>query len=121
MTTELMTMGISTVLGFGLKYLAQSQANTYELLKGDRESRIEASKRGGVWIRRFIVLVMMSIFAFIIIGPAFIPDLHTVVVDEGWLWTTTTEIKGIMYDATTKEILLAIIGYYFGVSSASKT
>jgi len=120
MTTELLTMGVSTVLGFGLKYLAQSQQNTYELLKGDRESREEAAKRGGVWIRRFIVLVMMSMFAFIVVAPAFIPGLNTVIVNEGWLFTTTTEIKGIMYDATTKEILLAIIGYYFGTSAASK-
>lgn len=120
MTTELLTMGASTVLGFGLKYLAQSQAHTYELLKGDRESRIEASARGGVWIRRFIVLVMMVIFTFIVIAPAFIPGLNTVIVNQGWLWTTTTEIKGIMYDETTKEILLAIIGYYFGTSAASK-
>lgn len=120
MTTELLTMGVSTVLGFGLKYLAQSQQNTYTLLKGDRESREEASKRGGVWIRRFIVLVMMSIFSFIIIAPAFIDDLNTVIVNQGWFFTSTTEIKGIIYDDTTRQILLAIIGYYFGTSSASR-
>ena len=120
MSMELLTMGGSAILGWVLKYLANSQENTYKLLKHDEESRQAASARGGVWIRRFIVLVMMSLFAFIIVGPAFIPGLNTVLVDQGWLWTSTIEIKGIMYDATTREILLAIIGYYFGTSAASK-
>jgi hypothetical protein len=120
MSLELLTMGGSAIVGWLLKYLANQQENTYKLLKHDEESREAASARGGVWVRRFIVLVMMSLFAFIIAGPAFFPDLHTVIVNEGWLFTTTTEIKGIMYDATTREILLAIIGFYFGNSSASK-
>ena len=120
MSLELLTMGGSAIIGWLLKYLANQQENTYKLLQQDEKSREAASARGGVWVRRFIVLVMMSLFAFIIAGPAFLPDLNTVLVSEGWLFTTTTEIKGIMYDVTTREILLAIIGYYFGVSSASK-
>lgn len=117
---ELLTMGGSAILGWLLKYLANQQENTYKLLQQDEKSREAAASRNGVWVRRFIVLIMMSLFAFIIAGPAFLPGLNTVVVNEGWLWTTTTEIKGIMYDATTREILLAIIGYYFGSASASK-
>ena len=120
MSMELLTMGGSAILGWVLKYFSNQQENTYRLLKQDEESREAASKRGGVWVRRFIVVVMMSVFTFIVIGPAFIPELNTVIVNEGWLWTTTTEIKGIMYDDATREILLAIIGYYFGTSAASK-
>jgi hypothetical protein len=121
MNLELITMGVSTISGFVLKYMANSQENTYKLLKKDEESRNAASKRStGVWVRRFIVLVMMSIFSFIIIAPAFIDDLNTVIVNQGWFFTSTTEIKGIIYDDTTRQILLAIIGYYFGTSSASK-
>lgn len=120
MSMELLTMGGSAILGWLLKYLSNQQENTFRLLKQDEESRQAASARGGVWIRRFIVLVMMSLFAFIIVGPAFIPGLNTVLVDQGWLWTSTIEIKGIMYDETTRQIMLAIIGYYFGVSSATK-
>lgn len=121
MTAELLTMGVSTVLGFVLKYLSNQQQDTYTLLKADRESRAEASTRSdGVWVRRFIVLIMMFVFAFIVVGPAFVPGLQTIIVEQGWLFTTTTEVKGIMYDATTKEILLSIIGYYFGTSAASR-
>lgn len=120
MPTDLIIMGVSTLSGFFLKYLANQQENTYRLLSKRDDSSDRASSRGGVWIRRFIVVVMMSIFTFIIIAPAFIPELKTVIVDKGWLFTTTTEINGIMYDETTRQILVAIIGYYFGHSSASK-
>lgn len=120
MSVELMTMGGSALLGWLLKYLSNQQENTFKLLKQDEESREAASKRGGVWVRRFIVLVMMFIFTFIVVAPAFIPGLNTVIVNEGWFFTTTTEIKGIVYDQTIREILLAIIGYYFGTSAATK-
>lgn len=120
MSVELLTMGGSAILGWLLKYMSNQQENTFKLLQKDEESRQAASQRGGVWIRRFIVVVMMALFAFIIIAPAFIPGLNTVVVDKGWLWTSTIEVKGIMYDETTRQIMLAIIGYYFGTSSASR-
>lgn len=120
MSMELLTMGGSALLGWALKYLSNQQENTYRLLKADEDSRRAASSRGGVWVRRFIVLVMMCIFTFIVVAPAFIDDLYTVIVNEGWLFTTTTEVKGIMYDETTRQILLSIIGYYFGTSAASK-
>jgi len=73
----------------------------------------------GVWVRRFIVLVMMLLLVFIIVAPAFL-DVNTVLVDEGWFFNTTTEIKGIMYDATTRTILTSIIGFYFGTSAGSR-
>lgn len=120
MSMELMTMGGSALLGWLLKYLANQQENTYKLLQQAEDSREAAASRGGVWVRRFIVLVMMSIFTFIVVAPAFIPGLNTIIVNEGWFFTTTTEIKGILYDDTIREILLAIIGYYFGSSAASR-
>ena len=117
---ELLTMGASTLGGFALKYMANSQANTAFLLGKDIESRQEArGDMNGVWVRRFIVLVMMSLLAYIVVAPSLI-DANAVIVDKGWLFTTTTEVKGIMYDDTIRMILTSIIGFYFGTSAASK-
>ena len=122
MSSELLTMGVSTLGGFALKYMS-TQAHyrhqqMLDLMKAqERADKVDGGQ--GKYVRRFIVLVMMSLFAFIIIGPAFL-DINTILVDEGWLWTTTTEIKGIIYDNTIREILVAIIGFYFGTSAAGK-
>ena len=39
---------------------------------------------------------------------------------EGGTETVVTQITGGMYDGTTRTSILAIIGYYFGQSSASR-
>ena len=122
MTTELITMGVSTLGGFALKYMSTQAYYRHQQmmdLMGAQERADKVEGGQGKYVRRFIVLVMMSLFAFIIIGPAFL-DINTILVDEGWLWTTTTEIKGIIYDNTIREILVAIIGFYFGTSAASR-
>ena len=122
MSSELLTMGVSTLGGFALKYMS-TQAHyrhqqMLDLMKAqERADKVDGGQ--GKYVRRFIVLVMMSLLAFIVIGPAFL-DINTVLVSEGWLWTTTTEIKGIIYDNTIREILVAIIGFYFGTSAAGK-
>ena len=122
MSSELLTMGVSTLGGFALKYMS-TQAHyrhqqMLDLMKAqERADKVDGGQ--GKYVRRFIVLVMMSLLAFIVIGPAFL-DINTVLVSEGWLWTTTTEIKGIIYDNTIREILVAIIGFYFGTSAAAR-
>jgi len=119
---ELMTMGVSTIGGFALKYMATQARYRHEQfldLMGSQERANKVDNGQGVYVRRFIVIVMMALLAFIVVAPAFM-DVNTVLVDEGWLFTTTTEIKGIMYDGTIRHILVAIIGFYFGTSAASK-
>ena len=120
--TELITMGVSTLGGFALKYWAQQAEHRHEQFMNLMSSQERADKVDGgqgKYVRRFIVLVMMSLLAFIVIAPAFM-DVNTVLVDKGWFFTTTTEIKGIIYDDTIRQILVSIIGFYFGTSAASK-
>ena len=120
LSPDLITMGASTVVGFILKFIANSQANTAMLLSKDIEARKEAREdKNGVWVRRFIVLVMMSLLIFIVVAPSLM-DANAVIVNEGWIFTTTTEVKGILYDDTIRQILVSIIGFYFGTSAASK-
>lgn len=119
---ELITMGASAVGGFALKYMATQAQNRHEQfmdLMGsqDRANLVDGGE--GKYVRRFIVLVMMSLLAYIVVAPSLM-DANAVLVHQGWFFTTTTEIKGIVYDDTIKQILVAIIGFYFGTSAASK-
>lgn len=122
MSIELITMGVSTLGGFALKYLATQAQYRHEQFRDLMKAQDRAEKADGgqgKYVRRFIVLVMMSLLVFIVAGPAFL-DINTILVNEGWFWTTTTEIKGIIYDNTIREILVAIIGFYFGTSAATR-
>ncbi len=119
---ELITMGASAIGGFALKYMATQAQNRHEQFLDLIQSQERADKVDGgegKYVRRFIVLVMMSLLAYIVIAPSLI-DTQAVIVTEGWFSTSTTEIKGIIYDDTIKQILVAIIGFYFGTSAASK-
>jgi len=123
MPIELLTMGASAIGGFALKYMATQAHNRHEQfmdLMGsqDRANKVDGGE--GKYVRRFIVLIMMALLTFIVVAPAFMPGVNTVIVDEGWFFTTTTEVKGIIYDNTIRQILVAIIGFYFGTSAASK-
>lgn len=123
MPVELLTMGVSTIGGFALKYMATQAQYRHEQfldLMGSQERANKVDGGEGKYVRRFIVLVMMMLLTFIVVAPAFMPGVNTVIVDEGWFFTTTTEVKGILYDNTIRQILVAIIGFYFGTSAASK-
>lgn len=120
---ELITMGVSTLGGFALKYMANQAEYRHQQMRDlmGAQKRAEGVDGGqGKYVRRFIVLVMMSLLAFIVVAPAYLPDVNAVIVDKGWFWTTTTEIHGIVYDNTIKQILISIIGFYFGTSAASR-
>ncbi len=116
---ELLSMGVSTLGGFYLKNSAQNSERLHEERMQNSQSRKEAENRSGVWIRRFIVLVMMSLLMFIVIAPAFL-DVNAVIIEEGWFGSKQLEVKGIIYDDTIRLIIVSIIGYYFGTSSAER-
>jgi len=122
-SVELITMGASAVGGFALKYMATQAENRHRQMMdmmGSKEQANNVDDGQGKYVRRFIVLTMMSLLVFIVAAPAFVPGLNTVIVEPGWFYTSTIEIKGIVYDDTIKQILLSIIGFYFGSSAASK-
>ena len=116
---ELISMGVSTLGGFYLKYSAQNAERLHEERMQNSNSRKEAENRSGVWIRRFIVLVMMSLLMFIVIAPAFL-DVNTILIEDTWFGTKQIVVDGIIYDDTIRLIIVSIIGYYFGTSSASR-
>jgi len=122
MPIELLSMGGSALLGFVFKFMANAQQDRHDQMMAISNATREArADENGVWPRRFIVFVMMSLLSFIVVAPALLEGVNTVVVDQGWFFTTTTEIKGIVYDETIKSILISIIGFYFGGAAANRT
>ncbi len=121
MPIELLSMGGSALFGFAFKYMANSQQDRHDQMMAiSQATKAARDDENGVWTRRFIVVVMMFLLSFIVTAPALLEGVNTVVVDQGWFFTTTTEIKGIVYDETIKSILISIIGFYFGGAAANR-
>lgn len=118
---EVLSMAFSAFGGFYLKHKAHNAERLHEeRLAYTNSVKAARSDKSGVIVRRFIVVVMMGILAFIVVAPAFL-DVNTVIVKDGWLWgTNVVEVKGIMYDETIRMILTSIIGFYFGTSAANR-
>lgn len=137
MPLELISMGLSAGLGFIFKLVATNQAAKrdqwdYMMKKGEADESSRNSARqmqnpAAAYIRRFIVITMMSILAFIVVAPAIDPTLTTNIITEienpsflgfgGGKQIVIAMVSGIMYDETIRSILASIIGYYFGTST----
>lgn len=133
MVTEIASLGGSAVLGFVFKFISNMQDDSHKakmaMLGAVEQSKKDASERGGAWIRRFIVVVMMSILAITAVGIGATPtNIVTTSPETSILWglfsidgvTRVTEIIGGMYDETIRLSILSIIGYYFGTSTAER-
>jgi len=130
-------MGASALMGFLFKLISanqQAKRDQFEMMmqkeKFAEESRQAARQMqnpAAAYIRRFIVITMMSILAFIVVAPAIDPTLTTNIVteydDPGFLGfgggkkMVIAMVSGVMYDETIRSILASIIGYYFGTST----
>ena len=83
----------------------------------------------GKWVRRFIVLVMMSILFIIATGIGAEPtNILSTVEQPSYLFglfgggteQVVTAVQGGLYDGTMRQSILAIIGYYFGNASGQR-
>lgn len=133
---ELATMGGSALLGFIFKMMANSQADKAEqnrmlLQKAgiENSNANEAGKRAGVWMQRFTVLVLISLFAYISIGT---PDGMTNIIQTneptsllfGLLQfdnpDTIRQVSGMLYTETLQLSVLNILSYLFGSQVAER-
>lgn len=137
MPLELISMGASALMGFLFKLISANQRakrEQFEMLmqkekfaEESRQSARNMQNPAAAYIRRFIVITMMSILAFIVVAPAIDPTLTTNIVteydDPGFLGfgggkrMMIAMVSGVMYDETIRSILASIIGYYFGTST----
>lgn len=140
LTAELITTLGGSVAGFVMKLLAiRSQQNNDLMMKAlDRdkvamEATNAAAQRvsvsAGRFVRRAIVLAILFAVVFI---PLLAPMMGLPVVVEGEeggtsvLWGLIseapqkifTEINGVLLIPELRQVLLAIVGFYFGTASA---
>lgn len=132
---SLFAMGGSALFGFIFKLIANHQENKakqQELLiagvKASDESMDKAAKRAGIWMQRFVVLVMISLFAYLVSGAGEPTNIVETIKGQSFLWglwetkpeTVITAVNGAILDDTTRTAVLSIISFLFGVDSASK-
>jgi hypothetical protein len=139
--TELISMIGGGFVGFLFKYLAQRSQDQKEiferLIKANQittENQDKAAKRvpldTGRAVRQIIVLtVLFGAFAAPFILPFFgIPTFIEVDVKNpeglfGLIPETTrkafVEINGFIWSSENRQILLSIVGFYFGTSAAT--
>ena len=132
---ELITMGASASLGFIFKMWSNAQQDKaderkYLLDKSEQTNtnQNDASKRGGVWMQRFTVLVLISLFAYISVGAGHPTNIITNVSDTEMLWgifswsnkPIVQTVDGMLYTNTLSLSILAIISYLFGSDTGTR-
>jgi hypothetical protein len=141
MPTELISMLVGSTVGFLFRYLAEKRQAEKELfervLTANRvttENQDKAAKRVpldvGKSVRQLIVLTVLfsTLFAPFILPffgiPTFVEvDAQTPEGFFGVVSSTTkkyfVEIQGFLYTSENRQILVAIVGFYFGSAAAS--
>lgn len=138
MTSEFLSLVGGSLVGFMFKSLAEKRQNEQErfnrmvgALGASDDSHNKAVKRVGLdagkWIRRFIVLCVLfgTILAPFILPFFGIPTVVEVVEKENAFFDifglfgtneiiTYETIKGYLYTQENRQILVTIVGFYFG-------
>jgi len=142
LTPEFLTMVASGLVGFVFRTLAEKRAyeqerfdRMLEALKATDSSMNQAVERvsvdAGKIVRRVIVL---SVLFGTILAPFVLPFFNIPVIvenqvtSESWLWglfgsSTSTiyhQLYGFLFTQESRQILLTIVGFYFGNAAAAK-
>ena len=134
MTSELISLFLGTGVGAITKVIGLFVSSSIELNKQKLEANVatqqladeshdKASKRGGEWVRRLIVMVCLF---GVVVAPflmAFMSQGVTVSEQKSLLfftWETWKTLEGFVILPEIRTTLIAIVGYYFGSSSIKK-
>lgn len=134
MTSELISLFLGTGVGAITKVIGLFVSSSIELNKQKVEANVatqqladeshdKASKRGGEWVRRLIVMVCLF---GVVVAPflmAFMSQGVTVSEQKSLLfftWETWKTLEGFVILPEIRTTLIAIVGYYFGSSSIKK-
>ncbi len=127
MTPELLSLLAGGASGFVMKLIASQQAHSQAMFERSLVaaeaadlSADKAAARGGIWMRRFIVVsVMLAVIYF----PLVVSMLNGVTTIEterapwdlfGIFTGGFEEVKGYLIMPEVRTAVLAIIGFYFG-------
>jgi len=125
-------MGVSSAMGYIFRFMAEarkSKDDAFKRLIGTQEasskSADSAAQRGGVWVRRFLVVsVVLAVIGFPFIA-AFVQVPTFVEVNERtreWVFgliggrdqIAYHEINGYLLVKENRTVLLALSSFYFG-------
>lgn len=128
MTVELLAMLGGGISGFVMKLIGaqmENQARQFDRMLAAQgladDSADQASARGGVWIRRFLVaitffaiVVAPFVVAFTDIGVSMSRETNGFLgLFKGIKWDT---VQGFVILPEVRQTALAIVGFYFGSS-----
>jgi hypothetical protein len=128
MTVELLAMLGGGVSGFVMKLIGaqmENQARQFDRMLAAQgladESADRASARGGVWVRRFLVVITFFaivvapfVVAFTDIGVSMSRETNGFLgLFKGVKWDT---VQGFVILPEVRQTALAIVGFYFGSS-----
>jgi len=136
MGIELIITLVSAFGGFVMKSITQSRKERHaehmralDRFKAGESSRIAAAARGGVWVRRIIVVSVLALFIFLSVGGGLldIPVVSESVKQGGsFLFgifssgdkVVYQEIHGFLLTAEVKQAFLALVAFYLGTGVA---
>ena len=135
--TEVTVGMISAVGGFVMKYMAQKNANNFELMKlGMERQRLHseladaAAKRSSPWLRKFAAIVVLLVAFVGIYSVAWAPNVDVSMVEDvpqkSVLWglikwgktTQVTTAEGFVIAEWFKYSVIVIIHFLFGTGAA---
>lgn len=141
MPLEIISMLASTLLGGWLKMKAQDrqdQAAQHKMLielNTQKEQFVQSARQmqnpSAAWVRRFIVICLMMMAAFILAAPALF-DMPTNVpiesvhgfklwfLDFTWTEPDYKTLTGIVTPDWLPYAILNVMGFYFGTSAVSR-
>lgn len=127
MTPELLSLLAGGASGFVMKLIASQQAHQAAMFerslvgaKADDDSADRAAVRGGIWMRRFIVVsVMLAVVYFPLLlsysGGTTVVETERAPWDFLGVFTGGfKEVSGYFIMPEVRTAVLAIIGFYFG-------
>lgn len=140
--SELLTMGFGAITGFVFKYMAEKAKDRAEEFKMiiQRNDVIERSRKAaserdsssnGKWVRRIIVLcvlfgVILAPFILALLGKGSVVEIelqknsYFFGLFGGGTEKKFVELSSYFLIPEVRQSLMAIIGYYFGSSTAQR-
>ena len=127
MTPELLSLLAGGGMGFIMKLIASQQSHQQAMFerslkgaKADDASADKAAARGGIWMRRFIVVSVMLAVIYFPLVLSFTGGTTTIETERapwdllGVFTGGFKEVRGYLIMPEVRTAVLAIIGFYFG-------
>lgn len=138
---EVISMIASTILGGYMKMKADARQDeadrnlaTLNLLKVQEKSHSRASKmqtKSAKWARKFIVVCLMAMAAFILVAPVLFQQNTNVLTEvthgfKLWLfdftWDTNEwkQLAGVVTPDWLPYAIMNVLGFYFGTAAVNR-